>query len=239
MAVTVTEIDAKNQGGNAESLAWTVGATVIPVSGDIVVVAARIDGNVGSRSCADSRGGNTYAEAATALFSASSYRIVLFYCQLTNSLQQGDTITLSWVGATSSGGHVARLTSAAASAFDKTASSANQNTSTPGTGTTATLSQADEVAFALFGWRTAAVYTDPSTWSHTNLTGAIANGTDVSSAVSYKQVAATTALSPTCTIDSPPTAHDAGGLISTFKVSTTAAYIPRMGFINHNNPGIA
>src|SRR5207249_1995537 len=108
----------------------------------------------GSVTYADSKG-NTYTKDAdfTNGSGTSGVRTVVFSAPVTTALVNGNTITVTYPTATAKAVSVNEFSGLATAAFDKTASAKNTST-TPSSGSTATISQPVELLIGAIGVET-------------------------------------------------------------------------------------
>lgn len=129
--------------------------------------------------------GNTWTVDAT--FAGATDNVAVASCRVTTQIGTSNVITINWSSATSANRQIWIQEVSGVGVFDKSAAAAGTST-TPSSGNTATLSQADELVWGLVRFNTAtwtkgATYTNPTT-------SVLSTGTGLE----YKIVAATTAV---------------------------------------------
>jgi hypothetical protein len=106
-------------------------------------------------------------------------------------------------------------------AFDQVSTLATGSSTTPASGSTGTLAQADSTAFGLFEWRTTAATTATVGAGYSNLIqGSNATGNIMGGALESKNVSATTAVTAGLTL--APT-NFWGALVAVYKATATGA----------------
>lgn len=221
MASTITEIGTNSTALNVSSLAITVGSTVIPQKGDIVVLGGLIVSNASGITVSDTRG-NIYNIIATPLFNTSSAREVNYYSVLYSSLQNGDTITLAWTsGAIDAAIQAIRIQGIdPLSSYDSvvTNSLANQvGLNNPATGASGVFSHIPELSLAMYAYSGTVSFAAPTNYVQTNLTNIVSAGTDASYGMSYQSITSTVSQNPTALLGGN---QNAAGAIMGFKIAT-------------------
>ena len=178
--------------GTATSLVLTVPTGGV-AAGDLLIITGGQATNGAISSVTDSRGGNTYNVDVSRTTVNTGSTIVS--CVVAVALQAGDTITVNFPANLSCAAAAHQFTPPAGKRFsatvDKTASNSSTST-TPSSGATATLSQADELCIGAISYANVAAGFEPdSGW--TPLSGA-QNGSGGVTDPFYKVVAATTAV---------------------------------------------
>lgn len=191
-AYWVKKVD-ENASSSATSLALTVPASGV-AAGQLLIVTGGQSSLGTITSVTDSRG-NTYAVDVTRATVACGSCIAS--CIVGTALQSGDTITVNFSGAATFCVAACHQFAPASgkvwqSGVDKTTSASSTST-TPSSGATATLSEADELCIGAVSFtNTTAGFEPDSGW--TALSGAMASGNSAVSEPFYKVVAATTAV---------------------------------------------
>lgn len=228
MALSVVRNTGKASDADVSLSTKSFAAT--PTVGNLIVVCISgwNAGTFGVTNVTDNQG-NSYSRAGTQPSSSGLCRADVWYAKATTS---SGTFTISvtcasasyleWVGVEVSGQD-------ATSPFDKDAN-ANSATGDAATGSTATLSQADEIVFAVAAMSnndTNINVTTPT--GYTNLTTNQDATATIGHECSYKIVAATTAVSASWTHDN--TAQDGWSCkVATFKQAAGAAATSRPVF---------
>lgn len=171
-------------------------------------------------SVSDNAGGNTWV--VDRAFTGNGRSVSFASCQVATQIGTGNVITITWDVATSTGTAiwVLEVTGIATSSAADTGGSGTAASGTAASaGPTATLSQADEIAFAGFRAAAAVSLTKGASWSQPT-TGTL----NTNAAIEYQIVAATTALTADGTWGGT-TAW--AGAIQTYKADVATGHIPR------------
>lgn len=190
-------------------------------AGNSIVVLARVYGTAdpGTTDITDNKS-NTYTRRDAAGLGGVATKAAIYDCQAPT---MGSSHTVSCAAHTDHGMTAIEVNGLTGSpSFDKSAAAIGAPSSTPTTGNTATLSQADEIVFATVA--TDQGNTDTITQSAgegwTLLSESERGDIELAYNAVYKIVAATTALAASWTLAS---SHDDAQVIGTYKISAAAA----------------
>lgn len=218
MAISLVRQLTANTSSSATTLVYTVVSGSEPVSGNLLVLSAVTSGSRTISSIVDSRS-NTYAVADFAAFGTSCTGFVA-YSLLATSLQNGDTITITWSSTANSAVNISEWSGIAASSpLDQHANANSIGTSSVSTftvGPTGTTAQADELVVAAFGYVGSNSGTAGS--GYTLLTRVQSTGTNRSVHAEYQVVAATGAQTATMDIN-VASSGGTGMALATFKAA--------------------
>lgn len=193
----------------------------------------------GGPTMADSRG-NTYTRDITAPSSGSVFRVSLFSAQINSALQAGDTIQLTTSASVGNKAFsVDEFTNITFSSPSDVKNSGTGSSTTPGTSTTITTTNADDLiyGFAGVGGPTSDSFTEDSIAEFNSLVrvGTNSGSADVTANSAYKSVAATGAYKYQPTLGTSRSwvaviaAYKAGVPVIVPPVSGTASFIQLIG----------
>jgi len=233
MAIAVRS-SSKNDdpSGTALSVSAPTGATV----GDFVVIIAQANGQT---TIADNNGATPFTIAPNFTNykpnTSNGHTVTVF----SRTIVGGDPATYSFTsGASGRWGIIAICFSGTSLSFDvapNTANAANDDSASTGTINVPSITTlvANTIHTVFCGWDTAAYGTITTPSGYTLLQNANTDGEPLHA--SYKAIA-----SPSATGAVTIANVEFGAMIAaSFSVKEDASYIPRMGFINFQNPGIA
>jgi hypothetical protein len=230
LSANVIEVAAGVNPG-AAGTTYTLTLTSSIAVGDLIVVEAEGDttdalsnGSITDSADGTTFGTHTYTLAAQASEN-SAHRHGLWYVVCATAMTAGvSKVKFTTGGSSHKAIIVKKLAGSNTISLDKTASSANQTTTTnPVTGTTAATTQAVEVLFASFLYANAPTFTAPGGWTQTATTQQTTSTGSISMSTVHKFVSSTGTQSATATLG---TTETAGGLIATFKYTDSGASPP-------------
>lgn len=198
-------------GGTPTTLTLTTAAAV--TAGDSIVVAIYIPSATTTLSSVTDSAGNTYAIDIQYKHTGQPRRVCLASCHNATALASGGTITATMSAATSGSKGISALTCSGlqtSSTLDKTASDEGSST-TWATGSTGTLTQADELAVGFAASVSGTASTTTSPWVE------LEDFSSQRNVLVYQVVSATTALNAGGTWGNAVWV----GVISTYKGATT------------------
>ena len=198
-----TSVGQANSATADTSLSVTVGAGGV-AAGNTMIVSFAINTTSASAVTVSDTKGNTYTQDANILNSAGSIRTLVFSAPVNTALVSGNTITVAYPSATTKAVSIYYVSGlVSASPADKSAT-ATGNDTTPSSGTTATLSQANELCWGAIGGAYHATTTFTAGSGYTALTSSLGDGGSSSSSATiqpeYQIVSTTTATSAGATL---------------------------------------
>lgn len=232
MAISApTERYAQSRTGQTATTTFSPTGTITTGKFLVIQATTSTDGKVPSSVTDDA--GNTWSVDLAYNPGTSPRNVAFVSCQVTAQLTTSSVITINWAVSTSNQAHIwlQEFTGiVTSSAFDKSATGDATSGSTITTGSSGTLSQANELVVVgvrgddITGWAPGATYTAVTT----STLGAPL------SAMEYKIVAATTAV----TGDGSQTSTTADWTVALVTYKGAAVKIPRTPAINFQNPAL-
>lgn len=224
----------------ASTIVKTTGDTGFSAAvGDLVMVTLCANNTSVTFGCSDSAG-NTW-NLETQIININ-VMLVVAWCQVTVAIPTNGSITITHASLSRRVTSVQKITGITGVVTRDQRITGTGTTSPMAVGPTGTLAEAIECCFAIHGVQdsgTPTTYSD-ATSGWTNLGTMGSSGGTVSSVtlgMSYRETAATTALSDSAT--QTGTIDRRASMLLTFKGIAGSARLPRHGFVNHSNPGIA
>ena len=218
-------IGQNNSATTDTSLSVTVGAGGVAAGNTIIVSFAINTTSASAVTVADTKG-NNYTQDANILNSAGSIRTMVFSAPVTTALVSGNTITVTYPSATTKAVSIYYVSGLVSSAPADKSVAATGNSTTPSSGSTATLSQANELCWGAIGGAYHATTTFTVGSGYTALTSSLGDGGSSSSSATiqpeYQIVSATTATSAGATLSAT---REWAAAIVTYKAFTNATQL--------------